>query len=124
MPLTTQTWCGCRPSSAIASCNARSTPKSPHPGHQSGSTLPLKSLAVSGACLGFSTSMVAVVMVISPDFKLNNKFMYGHILLRLARQNFLHAVDDVMRHERFSVVLANVRLRHEARFRAQIARKL
>src|SRR5207249_12059661 len=32
---------GCSPSSAIACFRAASTPKSPHPGHQSGSTLPL-----------------------------------------------------------------------------------
>jgi len=43
MPETTMISCGFRFKSAQAFWRAFRTPKSPHPGHQSGSTLPFKS---------------------------------------------------------------------------------
>src|SRR5688572_22498806 len=49
MPLITIASCGRTPNSASACLSATRTPKSPQPGHQSGSALPLKSLIVSGA---------------------------------------------------------------------------
>src|SRR3954470_21426713 len=48
MPLTVRTSCGCRPSSESAIFSAFKTPKSPQPGHQSGSAFPLNSFTGSG----------------------------------------------------------------------------
>src|SRR5438552_5576372 len=58
IPLMVKTSCGWSPSSATAVLRALSTPKSPQPGHQSGSALPLKSLTDSGARFGFASTAV------------------------------------------------------------------
>src|SRR6185436_10837359 len=55
MPLITSARCGKMFNSTSACLSALRTPKSPHPGHQSGSALPLKSLIVSGNRLVGST---------------------------------------------------------------------
>src|SRR6185295_20426369 len=47
MPETTSTLCAGIPSSTMASFSDFKTPKSPHPGHQSGSTAPWRLLSVS-----------------------------------------------------------------------------
>ena len=44
--------------------------------------------------------------------------------LVFAGQLFLHCFHDVVRHERFAVVLADVAVRDEAGFAAQVAREL
>src|SRR4051812_21454663 len=107
MPLTVSTSCGYSPSSAIACFSACSTPKSPQPGHQSGSLCPLKSLTVSGARSSIETSIV---------IPLHQDLVRGHVLTGGASKDRFHAVDDVMRHERLSVVLADVTFGLKARF--------
>jgi len=50
--------------------------------------------------------------------------MHGNGQFRFPSELFLHRFDDVVRHERFAIVLANVAIRHIAGFAAQIACKL
>src|SRR5450631_1875296 len=95
---------------------AASTPKSPHPGHQSGSTLPFRSAIVN--CLGATTS-VAIV-----DLSSNHDFVGWNRKGSLPGQLFLHRFHNVMRHKWFAIVLANVSIGNEARLTAQIAREL
>src|SRR5713226_8857567 len=116
MPLMVTTlWFGMR-SSTSAFCTAASTPKSPQPGHQSGSTLPFMSAMVN--CLALST--LVAICVSSSDHDL----VRGNGEFRLPRELFLHRLHDVMRHEGFAVVFTDVALRHETGFTSQIARKL
>ena len=49
---------------------------------------------------------------------------YCFVQFSCARQNLLDAVDDVVRHERLAIVLANVAVGDEAGLGAQIAREL
>src|SRR3989442_9219308 len=119
IPLTVSTSYGCSDSSAIACFSAASTPKSPHPGHQSGSTLPLRSLTVTLArsvLRGASTMAMAV--------SLNLDLVHGHVEFRRALQDGRDAIDDVVRHERLAVVFADVTVGGEARLRSEIAREL
>src|SRR6266478_3804160 len=117
MPLMVTTlWFGTR-NSTSAFCTAASTPKSPHPGHQSGSTLPFKSAMVS--CCVARCTLVAIC-VSSSDHNL----VRGNREFCLAGELSLHGFDNVVRHERFAVVLADVPVRHKAGFAAQVARKL
>src|SRR5260370_5583793 len=102
--------------STRAFCTAASTPKSPQPGHQSGSTLPFKSAIAR--CLGISN---AVAMSSSSS---NHDFVRGNRELGIPGQLFLHRFDNVMRHEWLPIVLADVPVRHEAGFTAQVAGKL
>src|SRR5258708_31927417 len=89
IPLITIAWCGRTPNSESACFSAVRTPKSPHPGHQSGSALPLKSLIVSGRPLvppsptlaGFAVSSIAVSLI---KFSLNHNLVHRHVLLGLA----------------------------------------
>src|SRR5687767_8303016 len=115
MPLTVMTSQGWRPSSTIACFRAASTPKSPHPGHQSGSALPFRSLTV-GFTRSVLTSIVVAIVVSFIDSS-DRDFVNGHVLRDLAREDRLHAVDDVVRHERLPVVLADMTVRDDARFR-------
>src|SRR6266853_5578187 len=103
-------------SSTRAFCTAASTPKSPHPGHQSGSTLPFKSAIAR--CFGVSN---AVAMSSSSS---NHNFVRGNRELGIPGQLFLHRFDNVMRHEWFAIVFADVSVRYEAGFAAQVAGKL
>src|ERR1041384_2615071 len=123
MPLMTITSCRCSPSSASACSNADRTPKSPQPGHQSGSTLPLKSFAVSGARVGL-VSTVGVCVSTDMFVSLHHDFVRRHVNVGFAGENRLDALDDVMRHERFAVVLADVAVRRKAGLAAQVAGKL
>src|SRR5271169_4664578 len=54
----------------------------------------------------------------------DHNLVHGNGKLRGPRELVLHCVDNVMGHERFAVVLANVPVGHKAGFTAQIARKL
>src|ERR1039458_7956285 len=114
MPLTVATWWLGICNSTSAFCTAASTPKSPQPGHQSGSTLPLRSAITIG--LGAVILIVAIV-----DFSLNHHFVGWHGKGSRSGKLFAHRRNDVMRHEGLSVVLANMAVGHEARLAAQIA---
>src|SRR5713101_5864771 len=116
MPLMVTTlWFGIC-SSTRAFWTAESTPKSPQPGHQSGSTLPLKSVIFSST--GGATPVAIFI------FSSNHDFVRGNGKFRFPCELFLHRLDDMVRHERFAIVLANVAVRHVAGFAAQITRKL
>src|SRR5215469_13373667 len=110
MPLMVTTlWFGiCNSTRAFST--AASTPKSPHPGHQSGSTLPFRSAIVT---FHWGTRAVAMSFYLHRDF-IKSFFLHRrshqHFMLRnrergLATQLLLHRVDDVMRHKRLSIVL-------------------
>src|SRR4029077_997427 len=92
--MVTTLWFGMRNSTSAFS-TAASTPKSPHPGHQSGSTLPLKS-AIARRLVSAKTVAISVL--------LNQDFMRGHGQSGLSAQLFLHRFDDVVRHERFTII--------------------
>src|SRR5690348_15015458 len=116
MPLmVTTSWLGIC-SSTSAFCMAASTPKSPQPGHQSGSTLPFKSAVLS--FLGGS-NVVRIFI-----FSSNHNFVHGNREFSAPGKLFLHRPHDVVRHEWFPIVLANVPVRHIAGFAAQVAGKL
>src|SRR5438874_1488017 len=115
MPLTVSTSLGYSPSSAMACLSACNTPKSPQPGHQSGSAWPLKSLTVKAG------RSISVIMAVA---SLHQHLVDWYVLGCGPTQNLFDTRHDVVRHERFTVVLANVSLGYEARFRAQVARKL
>src|SRR5437879_2100095 len=116
MPLTVRTLWGSSPASTIACFRAASTPKSPQPGHQSGSTLPFRSLIVT---LTRSVSTTVAIVV-----SLNLNLVHGHVEFRGACQDRLDAVRDVVGHERLAVVLPDVTGGGEAGLRSQIAREL
>src|SRR5919197_5070310 len=117
------------PRSTSACFNAVRTPKSPQPGHQSGSTLPLKSLTVIGARPTWSPllfdiltsrSTVSTLIVHSLD----HDFMDRDIFLRCAGQNRFDTVHDMMRHEGLAVVFPNMAVSSDAGFEPQITREL
>src|SRR6266852_5158276 len=115
MPLMVTTLCVGICSSTSAFCSAASTPKSPQPGHQSGSTLPLNSCKVT---VFKATSVVAI------DVSSDHDFVHGYGKLGLPGQLILHCFHDVMRHEWFAVVFADVAVRDETGFTAQVAGEL
>src|SRR5229473_1333666 len=117
MPLmVTTVWFGMR-NSTSAFCTAASTPKSPHPGHQSGSTLPFISAMVS--CWLERCTLVAICVSSS-----HHNLVHGNGEFRLPGELLLHCLHNVVRHERFAVVLADVAVRHKTGFAAQVAGKL
>src|SRR5258708_2606387 len=131
MPLMVTTlWFGiCN--STRAFWTAASTPKSPHPGHQSGSTLPLKSfnatwLVVARAVAIFSSpqTRISLNQISSNLISSNQDFMCRYRQLGFATQLFLYCFDDVVRHKWFPVVLADVSIGHEAGFAPQVAGEL
>src|SRR6266849_1310683 len=115
---------------------AASTPKSPHPGHQSGSTLPFKSAnatwlvsarAVAIFCspqTSISSNTISSNMISSNTISSNKDFVCRHRELGLATQLFLYSFDDVVGHERFPVILSDVPVRYEAGFAAQVTGEL
>src|SRR5215469_14567527 len=103
-------------SSTSAFSTAASTPKSPHPGHQSGSTLPFKSAIVT--CHWFA---IAVAMV---RRLLNKNFVLGYRHVGSATQLFPDCVDNVVGHEWLAIVLSDVAIRYETGLASQIAREL
>src|SRR5215469_11032168 len=111
MPLIVTTFWFAICSSTSAFSTAASTPKSPQPGHQSGSTFPFKSAILSA--LGVS-NFVAMFVLSS-----NHNFVHGNRKFTVSGKLFLHRLHDVMWHEGFPIVLANVAVRHIARFAAQ-----
>src|SRR6267378_4210283 len=54
----------------------------------------------------------------------DHNFMHGNGDSRLTGELFLHGLHNMVRHEGFAVVLANVAVRHKAGLAAQVARKL
>src|SRR5436309_1682033 len=127
IPLTVSTSYGCSDSSAIACFSAASTPKSPHPGHQSGSTLPLRSLTVTlgRSATAFWPRLVASrsMIAITPSPS-HLDLVHGHVEFGRARQDRPDTIHDVVRHERLAVVFSDVAVRREARLRPEIPRKL
>src|SRR5215472_2521616 len=111
-------------SSTSAFSTAASTPKSPHPGHQSGSTLPLRSDRVT--CLGVS-SAVAICSspqpTISPNHFSNQDFMRRNRKLGLAGQLLLYSSDGVMRNESNPNEFRNVPRGNESGSKAKIGKK-
>src|SRR4051794_8932500 len=130
MPLMVITSCGERSSSTMACLSALSTPKSPQPGHQSGSALPFRSLMVSetraGAFCGAATApttgtgTTAVICVSS----LYHDLVDRHVRFRRPGQHCLDTLHDVVGHERLAVVLADVTVGHDARLGAQVSCEL
>src|SRR6267142_4634594 len=116
MPLMVTTlWFGiCNSTKAF--WTAASTPKSPHPGHQSGSTLPFRSAIA--ACL-VSARTVAIVL-----FSSNQDFMCGNGKSGRAAQLLLYRFHNMVRHERLPVVFSDVSVRHITSFAAQVAGEL
>src|SRR5579864_1314786 len=115
MPLIVTTLYGWICSSTSAFWSAASTPKSPQPGHQSGSTLPLSSCKVT---------VFNAISVVAMDVSSDHDFVHGHGKLGFPGQLILHCFHDVMRHEGFAVIFADVAVRDEAGFAAQIACEL
>src|SRR6266478_8481456 len=54
----------------------------------------------------------------------DHNLVHGNGEFRVPRELFLHGVDNVVGHEWFAVVLANVAAGHKAGFAAQVAREL
>src|SRR3954468_22102445 len=108
------TSCGRSPSSATAVLSAFRTPKSPHPGHQSGSALPLKSLTVSPGRRVLVPICVLDSTCVSPMSSSQDSsdayLVHRHVPGGLARQDLLHPRHQMMRQERLAVVLADVRV--------------
>src|SRR6267378_2514834 len=124
IPLMVRTSCGRRPSSATAVLSAFKTPKSPQPGHQSGSALPLKSLTVSGT-RGLERICVLVSVWSSPIASSSDAdLVHRHVLVGAAGEDLLHAVRQVVGQERLPVVLADVRVGRDPGLRAQVAGEL
>src|SRR6201997_5941406 len=111
--MVTTLWFGiCNSTRAFST--AANTPKSPHPGHQSGSTLPFRSAIVtchSGA------KAVAMSSSPPPEFHQVNfvapmcshqDFMHWNRERGLAAQLFLHRIDDVVGHKWFAIVLPDM----------------
>src|SRR5947207_7812369 len=118
IPLTVRTSCGKRPNSATAVLSAFRTPKSPQPGHQSGSTLPLKSLALSAGARGRVKSWVPGSICISAMISSSDAdLVHRHVLPGRAGEDLLHAVRNVVGQERLAVVLADVCIRRDAGLR-------
>src|SRR5215469_10489280 len=99
MPLIVTTLWGWICKSTRAFSNAARTPKSPHPGHQSGSTLPLTSGRVTCFKMGAWVAMSA------PS---DHDFVHRDRQRCPPRYLFLHSFNDVMRHEWFAVVFPDV----------------
>src|SRR5438128_6569155 len=121
------TSCGRRPSSDTADLSALSTPKSPQPGHQSGSALPLNSFTGSGARLGRLSSAVLVSVIAGSAIGAppsDPDLVHRDVLLRLAGEHLPHALDHVVGQERLAVVLADVGVRDDPCLGAQVAREL
>src|SRR5579863_2170510 len=132
--MVTTMWFGiCK--STRAFWTAASTPKSPHPGHQSGSTLPFKSdratwllVARTVAILGSPPTgfhqakfrQAGLLQTISS----NQNLVCGNREFGLATQLFLYGFDDVVGHERLPIVFSDVPVRHEAGFASQVAGEL
>src|SRR5439155_12086938 len=104
MPLIVMTSWGRRPSSTSACFRAASTPKSPQPGHQSGSTFPFRSLTVtSGRAAKLSEAPVSsapgmTTLIYFPS--LHHDLVDWHVRFSRPGQDRLHARHDVVRHER------------------------
>src|SRR5580692_2216058 len=95
---------------------AERTPKSPHPGHQSGSTLPFRSARVS--CV----RCCAVVAICATS--LNHDLVHWNREFCFPGELFFHCFYNVVRHERLSIVLANVTPGHKTGFAAEVPSKL
>src|ERR1700722_17713451 len=113
MPLMVATsWFGIC-SSTSAFCTAARTPKSPQPGHQSGSTLPLRSAMVVSFGAAISVAIVCTL--------LDHNLVRGNGKRGASLELFFDCFDKVMRHKGFTIVLADVPVGHKAGFAAQVA---
>src|SRR5580658_3699996 len=124
MPLTTSTWCGFSPSSNSAVCRAERTVKSPQPGHQSGWIFPLNVSLLSwpGWTVGWAGGgavSTAELIVFSDVY-----FVEGNGNFLPAGELLLHRLDNMVGHEGFAVVFADVAVRDDAGLGAKITRKL
>src|SRR5215469_13377468 len=124
MPLIVATSCLGICNSTRAFCTAARTPKSPQPGHQSGSTLPFRSAITIGFGVITSVAILDAPCGLLQNFVglyfcSNHNFVYRHGKIGLAGELFLDCFHDVMRHEGFTIVLANVTVGDKARFAAQ-----
>src|SRR5215468_1522578 len=112
--IVTTLWLGiCNSTSAFST--AASTPKSPHPGHQSGSTLPFRSAIVTCQCgcravaMSFSSSnKISAIRFSTIQTSSHQDFMFRNRNRGLAAQLFLDGFDDVVWHKRFPIVLSDV----------------
>src|ERR1700746_2009725 len=130
MPLMVTTlWLGICSSTSAFSTAAR-TPKSPHPGHQSGSTLPFRSAIVTCHC---GCRAVAMSFPPPPEFHpiTGRQTTHSHqdLMLRnrelaLAAPLLLYRFDNVVGHKRRAIVLSDVAVRYETGLTAQVAGKL
>src|SRR5439155_17148082 len=113
------------------------TPKSPQPGHQSGSTFPLKSASVSLLESGSTTVAMCppyLVALRAPNGGLfttgrfphasNHNLVRRHGKLRFARHLFFNGIDNMMGHERLAVIFADITIGNVACFTSQIAGEL
>src|SRR5215469_2723904 len=129
MPLIVTTlWFGiCNSTRAFST--AASTPKSPHPGHQSGSTLPFRSAIVTCHWGARTVAMSSSPRRESHHFIRTQACLHQDFVLRnrkrsLATQLFLHSVDDVVRHKWLSIVLSDMAVSYETGLAAKVAREL
>src|SRR5215472_16573781 len=95
---------------------AARTPKSPQPGHQSGSTLPFRSATVSWVA---RCTVVAICTSCS-----HHDLVHGNGEFCPPGELFLDRLNNVVRHERFAVVLTNVAVRHKTCLATRVAREL
>src|SRR5213592_156514 len=142
IPLMVTTSWGWIWSSTSAFWSEDNTPKSPQPGHQSGSTFPLKSASVSLLESGSTTvamcpphlyrrahrpaSYCGTNFLGAGRFPLasNHNLVRRHGKLRFARHLFFNGIDNVMGHERLAVILTDITIGNVACFAPEIAREL
>src|SRR5215468_4141581 len=122
IPLTVTTSWGRIWSSTSAFSSDDNTPKSPQPGHQSGSIFPLKSASVSFPGSGSTTVamspphlMAARCQACIRSRSSNHNLVHRHRQLRFARKLLSDGFDNVMGHERLAVVFADISVGNIAR---------
>src|SRR5260370_5695436 len=98
--MVTTLWFGMR-SSTRAFWTAASTPKSPHPGHQSGSTLPFISAMVN--CWLARCGLVAICV-----FSSDHNLVHGNGEVYVPGELLLHSLHVVMGHVLLSVLRPGV----------------
>src|SRR5258708_14970237 len=99
IPLTVATWWLGICSSTSAFCTAARTPKSPQPGHQSGSTLPLRSAMV--VSFGAAIS-VAIFYLLDHDLVHCDRKRCASVQL------LFYCFDNVVGHKGIAIVFADV----------------
>src|SRR5580704_2977707 len=115
IPLIVATSCFGICNSTSAFCTAARTPKSPQPGHQSGSTLPLRSAMVVSFGAAISVAIFSL---------LDHDLVHWDRKRCASAQLLFDCFHNVVGHKGFTVVLADVPIGHETRFAAQVAGEL